>query len=69
MISEYNWIFHWLIVAGNFDLTYAVTSLSIFSAAPREGNIYLSKKMFGYLKISKARVFHQSSTPDHIYGA
>ena len=37
-------------MAGIFDLTYAVISLSIFSAAPREGHLKLEKKVFGYLK-------------------
>ena len=34
---------------GRFDLTYAVTSLSRFSAASREGHTNLANKVFGYL--------------------
>ena len=35
-------------MAGRFDLMYVVTSLSRFSADPREGNLELSNKVFGY---------------------
>eukprot|EP00957_Ditylum_brightwellii_P194579 14821055-Ditylum_brightwellii.AAC.1 len=34
----------WLIVLGHFDLTYAVSSLSRFSAAPRKGHLDLARK-------------------------
>ena len=40
----------WLIVAGRFDLCYAISFLSRFSAAPREGHLQLAVKVFGYLK-------------------
>ena len=39
----------WLIVSGRFDLCYAVSSLSRFSCAPREGHLKLAKKVFGYI--------------------
>ena len=38
-----------MIVAGIFDLGYAATSLSIFSADTREGHLELSKRVFGYM--------------------
>ena len=40
----------WLIVAGRFDISYAISSLSRFSSAPREGHLMLARKVFGYLK-------------------
>ena len=39
-----------MIVAGIFDLTYAVTYLRIVSTDPREGKMELENKVFGYLK-------------------
>jgi hypothetical protein len=52
-ISHYQHIIgtgQWLIVAGRFDLTFAISSLSRFSAAPRQGHLALAKKVFGYLR-------------------
>ena len=40
----------WLIVAGRFDISYAVSSLSRYSMAPRKGHLELARKIFGYLK-------------------
>jgi hypothetical protein len=40
----------WLVVAGRFDINYAVSSLSRFASAPREGHLYLARKLFGYLR-------------------
>ena len=37
-------------MAGIFYLTYDVTSIRIFSEAPREVHFDLAKKVFGYLK-------------------
>ena len=37
-------------MSGGYDLTYDVTSLRIFSAATKEGNMELEKEVFGYLK-------------------
>jgi hypothetical protein len=34
----------WLVVAGRFDITYAVSSLSRFSAAPRQGHLALHQR-------------------------
>jgi hypothetical protein len=52
-ISHYQHIIgtgQWLIVAGRFDLTFAISSLSRFSAAPRKGHLDLARKVFGYLR-------------------
>jgi hypothetical protein len=51
-ISHYKHIIgtgQWLIVAGCFDLTFAISSLSRFSAAPQQGHLALAKKVSGYL--------------------
>ena len=39
-----------MILTGRFDLAYAIISLSIFSAAPREGHLELVNKAFGYME-------------------
>jgi len=43
-------ICQWLIVAGRFDINYAVSSLSRYAAAPREEHLVMAKKVLGYLK-------------------
>eukprot|EP00957_Ditylum_brightwellii_P178420 13590377-Ditylum_brightwellii.AAC.1 len=40
----------WLVVSGRYDIMYAVSSLSRFSAAPIEGHLELARKLIGYLK-------------------
>ena len=52
-VKEYQHIIgvcQWLVIAGRFDLNYAVSSLSRFSSAPRQGHLTLAKKIMGYLK-------------------
>ena len=43
-------ICQWVVTSGRFDINYAVSSLSRFSAAPREGHLILARKVLGYLK-------------------
>jgi hypothetical protein len=43
-------ICQWLIVSGRFDLCYAITSLSQYSAAPQEGHIETARQIMGYLR-------------------
>src|SRR5688572_23264292 len=43
-------IFQWLIVAGRFNINYAINLLSQYTAAPREEHLMMAKKVFGYLK-------------------
>lgn len=40
----------WLIVSGRFDICYAVSSLSRFSSAPREGHLAMAEHILGYLR-------------------
>jgi hypothetical protein len=40
----------WLVVAGRFDINYAVSSLSRYAAAPRQGHLTMANKLLGYLK-------------------
>jgi hypothetical protein len=52
-IKEYQHIIgvcQWLVVAGRFDINYAVSSLSRFAAAPHEGHLLFARKIFGYLR-------------------
>jgi hypothetical protein len=43
-------ICQWLIVSGWFDLCYAITSLSPYSTAPREGHLETTCQIMGYLR-------------------
>ncbi|MGH7955350.1 MAG: Ty1/Copia family ribonuclease HI [Gloeomargaritales cyanobacterium] len=52
-IPQYQHIFgisQWLVTSGRIDLTFAVSSLSRFSCAPRKGHLDMAKRIFGYLK-------------------
>ncbi|CAJ1970455.1 unnamed protein product [Cylindrotheca closterium] len=40
----------WAVTIGRMDIAYAVSSLSRFSSAPREGHLELAFYLFGYLK-------------------
>ena len=40
----------WACTIGHLDISFAVSSLSQFSAAPWEGHLQLAIYMFGYLK-------------------
>jgi hypothetical protein len=40
----------WLIVAGRFDLCYAISSLSQFSAAPLQDHLKHARRIMGYLR-------------------
>ncbi|CAJ1962164.1 unnamed protein product, partial [Cylindrotheca closterium] len=40
----------WAVTIGRMDIAYAVSSLSCFSSAPREGHLELAFYLFGYLK-------------------
>jgi hypothetical protein len=40
----------WLIVAGRFDLCYAISLLSRFSSAPRQGHLKHARKVMRYLR-------------------
>lgn len=53
----------WLVVAGRFDLSYAVSSLSRFSSAPREGHLECARKIFGYLRKYPSRGYIINPSP------
>ena len=40
----------WAVTIGRVDISFAVSSLSRFSAAPRQGHLELSLHLFGYLR-------------------
>ena len=40
----------WMIIRGRIDIAYSVSSLSRFSAAPREGHLEMARRILGYLK-------------------
>jgi hypothetical protein len=56
----------WLIVSGRFDLCYAVTSLSRFSSAPREGHLEYARQIMGYLRKYPKRGYVVNPDPPHI---
>jgi hypothetical protein len=68
-ISHYQHIIgtgQWTIVAGRFDLTFAISSSSRFSAAPRQGHLALAKKVFGYLRKYPKRGYMINPEPPQI---
>ena len=40
----------WLVVAGRFDINFAISSLSRYAAAPRQGHLKLAEDILGYLR-------------------
>jgi hypothetical protein len=56
----------WLVVAGRFDINYAVSSLSRYSAGPREGHLELARKVFGYLRKYPKRGYIINPEPPNI---
>jgi len=53
----------WLVTAGRFDISYAVTSLSRFSASPREKHLEYAVKIFKYLKKFSIKGYTIDSIP------
>ena len=53
----------WMIVAGKFDLAYAVSSLSRFLDAPWVGHLEMSRGIFGYLKMYLKRGYSINPQP------
>ena len=41
---------NWILTLGRFDIAYALSSLSRYNMAPREGHIQALQHLFGYLK-------------------
>ena len=48
----------WMITAGRMDICYAITSLSRYSSAPREGHLLLAQKVLGYLRTYPDRGYY-----------
>jgi hypothetical protein len=40
----------WLVVAGRFDINYAISSLSQYAAALQKGHLEMAEDILGYLK-------------------
>ena len=57
----------WLIVAGRFDLCYAVSSLSRFSSAPRQGHLQHARRIMGYLRKFPRRGFVINPDPPRFH--
>jgi hypothetical protein len=53
----------WLVVAGRFDINYAISSLSRYAAAPRQGHLAMAEDGLGYLKKYPARGYIINSKP------
>jgi hypothetical protein len=59
----------WLVVAGRFDINYAISSLSRYAAAPRKGHLAMAEDILGYLKNTQIMGTlsirsHQTLTPN-----
>jgi Reverse transcriptase (RNA-dependent DNA polymerase) len=60
----------WLVVAGRFDINFAISSLSRYAAAPRKGHLDMAEDILGYLKKYPAKGYVINPKPpkiDHRY--
>jgi hypothetical protein len=56
----------WLISLGRFDVSSAVTGLSTFCSAPREGHLICAKRVVGYVaKFKDAALRFRVTVPDY----
>jgi hypothetical protein len=56
----------WIIVFGRFNIAYAISAMSRFNMAPREGHLKAAKRILAYLKtFPKGRVTIDTSCPSH----
>ena len=63
-------ILNWVICLGRIDIAFAASSLSRFSACPREGHLNRALRVFGYLKKNKnRRIVVDSRDPIYVGGA
>ena len=61
MIGSLNWIN----TLGRFDISYALSTMSRYSMAPREGHFTAMKRIFGYLQHHcKGKIIIDPGTPD-----
>ena len=57
-------ILNWVVCLGRIDIAFAVTSLTRFTACPREGHMDRAMRVFGYLKkYSNRRIVVDSRDP------
>jgi hypothetical protein len=57
----------WAVSLGCFDIQQAVTSMSRFRAAPREGHLRRLKRVFGYLKkYPEGAIRFRTGIPSHV---
>ena len=56
----------WLVVAGRFDIAYAISSLSRYAAAPRQGHLAMAEGILGYLKKYPAKGYIINPNPPNI---
>jgi hypothetical protein len=40
----------WLVVAGRFNINFAISSLSCYASAPQQGHFAMAEDVLGYLK-------------------
>jgi hypothetical protein len=53
----------WIVQLGQGDIAFAVTNLSRFTAAPRQGHLDRTIRLFGYLKRHKHHAFRLDARP------
>jgi len=56
----------WLVVAGRFDINFAISSLSRYASAPRKGHLDMAEEVLGYLKKYPARGYIINPQPPKI---
>jgi hypothetical protein len=56
----------WLVVAGRFDINFAISSLSRYASAPRKGHLAMAEDVLGYLKKYPNKGYVINSKPPSI---
>ena len=56
----------WRVVAGRFNINYAISSLSRYAAAPRKGHLELAENVLGYLRKYPSRGYIINPKPPTI---
>ena len=56
----------WLVVAGRFDINFAISSLSRYASAPRKGHLAMAEEILGYLKKYPSKGYLVNPNPPKI---
>jgi len=55
---------NWILTLGRFDIAYALSTLSRYNMAPRQGHMDALKRVLGYLNVKRnGQIIIDSGTP------